>query len=78
MNEYIANSLKATTRSKRGQGNNTVNLAPFTHEEEDTRMVLHAAEAVQEGHRKIVLRTVDTDVLVLSDSTCREAPGATS
>jgi len=27
-------------------------------------MILHAADAVQEGHRKIVLRTVDTDVLV--------------
>ena len=34
--------------------------------EEDTRMILHAADAVQEGHRKIVLRTVDTDVLVLA------------
>ena len=123
--EYIANSLKATTRSKRGQGarrrvqpssqiprnwqqflrseenkqelfqflaqctvslheekqvittkgkdilctharNNTANLAPCTHEEADTRMILHAADAVQEGHRKIVLRTVDTDVLVLA------------
>ena len=29
-------------------------------------MILHAADAVQEGHRKIVLRTVDTDVLVLA------------
>ena len=29
-------------------------------------MILHAADAVQEGHRKIVLRTVDTDILVLA------------
>ena len=29
-------------------------------------MILHAADAVQEGYRKIVLRTVDTDVLVLA------------
>ena len=123
--EYIANSLKATTRSKRGQGargrvqpssqiprnwqqflrseenkqelfqflaqcivslheekrvittkgkdvlcsperNNTENLAPCTYEEADTRMILHAADAVQQGYHKIVLRTVDTDVLVLA------------
>ncbi len=123
--EYIANSLKATTRSKRGQGarrrvqatnqiprnwqqflrndenkrelfqflaqgvaslqeakqfittkskdilctlahNNIANVAPRTHEEADTGIILHAADAVQEGHRKIVLRKVDTDVLVLA------------
>ena len=46
--------------------NNTTNLAPCTHEEADTRMILHPTDAVQEGYRKIVLRTVDTDVLVLA------------
>ena len=46
--------------------NNTMNLALCTHEEADTRMTLHAADAIQEGYRKIVLRTVDTDVLVLA------------
>ena len=110
MDEYIANSLKATTRRKRGQGarrrvqansqiprnwqqflrndenkrelfqfltqrvgslqeekqvittkskeilctlarNNTANVALCTHEEGDARMILHAADAVQEGHR---------------------------
>ena len=29
-------------------------------------MILHAAGAVQEGYQKIVIRTVDTDVLVLA------------
>ena len=42
------------------------NLAPYTREEADTRMILHAADAVQEGYRKIVVRTVDTNVLVLA------------
>ena len=37
-----------------------------THQEADTRMIWHAGDAVQEGYRKIVLRTVDTDVLVLA------------
>ena len=43
--------------------NNTVNLAPCT-QEADTRMILHAADAVQEGYHKIVLPTVDPNVLV--------------
>ena len=41
-------------------------LSPCTHEEADTRMFLHAADAVQQGDRKILLRTVDTDVLLLA------------
>jgi hypothetical protein len=44
----------------------TTRLSPCTHEEADTRMLLHAADAVQQGDRKILLRTVDTDVLVLA------------
>ena len=46
--------------------NNTTNLAPCTHEEADTRIILHATDAVRDGYRTIVLRTVDTDVLVLA------------
>ena len=41
-------------------------LAPCNHEEADTRMLLHAADAVQCGFTKILLRTVDTDVLILA------------
>ena len=44
----------------------TASLSPCTHEEADTRMFLHAADAVQQGDRKILLRTVDTDVLLLA------------
>ena len=123
--EYVENSLKATTRSDRGTGvrrrvaanyqlprnwkdflrvdenkrelfkflaeciaslevekqvistygkqvlstlprDDTSSLAPCTHEEADTRMLLHVQDAVQQGHKKILLRTVDTDVLVLT------------
>ncbi|KAL9954824.1 hypothetical protein ACROYT_G042404 [Oculina patagonica] len=123
--EYVANSLKATTRSGRGTGvrrrvsaNNQLprkwneflrvdenkvelfkflseciaslqvekevistygkqilstlprtdnsSLAPCTQEEADTRMLLHVQDAVNQGHKKILLRTVDTDVLVLT------------
>ena len=41
-------------------------IEPCNHEEADTRMLLHGAHAARHGHRKVVLRTVDTDVLVLA------------
>lgn len=43
-------------------------MAPSTHEEADTRIFLHAADAVQCGFSRIIVRTVDTDVLVLAVS----------
>lgn len=45
---------------------NTANLSPCSHEEADTRMILHANNAIKQGHNKILLRTVDTDVVVLA------------
>lgn len=39
-----------------------------SHEEADTRLVLHAYHASQSGYRKILIRTVDTDVVVLAVS----------
>ena len=41
-------------------------LAPCRKEEADTRMFLHAADAVWSGFVRIVVRSVDTDVLVLA------------
>ena len=41
------------------------NLSPCLHEEADTRLFLHAADAVKKGHRKLCVHTVDTDVLVI-------------
>ena len=41
-------------------------LAPCSHEEADTRMLLRVADAVQKGMRKVAIRTVDTDVVVLA------------
>ena len=41
-------------------------LSPCYHEEADTRMMLHLRHAAEEGHTKAYLRTVDTDVVVLS------------
>ena len=44
----------------------TSHLAPSNHEEADTRMILHLADAINKGFNKILLRTVGTDVVVLS------------
>ena len=43
-------------------------LAPFNHEEADTRMLLHASHAAQHGHHAVLIQTVDTDVVVLAVS----------
>lgn len=45
---------------------NIARLAPCLKEEADTRLLLHAADAVQKGCTKITTRTVDTDVVVLA------------
>ena len=41
-------------------------LAPCTHEEADTRILLHLEDAVRHGNTKVSIRTVDTDVVVLA------------
>ena len=41
-------------------------LAPCTHKEADTHILLHLEDAVQQGHNKMSIRTVDTDVVVLA------------
>ena len=41
-------------------------LAPCNHEEADTRIFLHLENAITCGHTKVLVRTVDTDVVVLA------------
>ena len=43
-------------------------LAPCNHEEADTRMFVHAADAVNQGCQKIMIRTVDRDVVTITVS----------
>ena len=45
-------------------------LAPCDHEEADTRIFLHMADCVQHGHSRFMIRTVDTDVVVLAVAVC--------
>jgi hypothetical protein len=39
-------------------------ISPCDHEEADTRVILHAAQAYHHNHQTIMIRTVDTDVVV--------------
>ena len=50
----------------------TVSLAPCTHEEADSRMLLHASHATRHGHHSILIRTVGTDVVVLTVSMAQD------
>ena len=52
--------------SHRNQSRDVSGLAPCTHEEEDTRILLHMDDAVKQGYNKVSIRTVDTDVVVLA------------
>ena len=49
-------------------------LAPCSHEEADSRMLLHVAHAAQYGHNRILIRTVDTDVVVLAVMVAQTLP----
>ena len=44
-------------------------LVPCSHEEADTCLFLHVADAVKNGYRKLLVRTVDTEVVVVAIAT---------
>lgn len=53
---------------------NTARLAPCDHEEADTRMLLHVQDCAHDGHTAVLIRTVDTDVVVLAIATVSKMP----
>ena len=44
-------------------------MVPCSHEEADIRLFMHVADAVKKGYRKLLVRTVDTDVVVVAIAT---------
>ena len=50
-------------------------IAPCSHEEADSRMMLHVAHAVQQGHHQILVCSVDTNVVVLAVMVSATLPG---
>ncbi len=41
-------------------------LSPYNHEEVDTRLFLNAKHCSQDGNSKVLIKTVDTDVVIIS------------
>ena len=60
--DFLTNWLEAICQDDR----DTSRLFPCSHEEADTRMLLHTADAVSQGFTKLSIRTVDTVVVVLA------------
>ena len=44
-------------------------LVPCSHEEADIRLFLHVADAVNKGYMKLLVRTIDTDIVVVAIAT---------
>ena len=44
-------------------------LVPCSQEEADTRLFMHVADAVKKGYRKLLVRTVNTDIVVVAIAT---------
>ena len=68
---YSTHGSSVLTSSNRSEMSN---LAPCTHEEADTRLMIHALDASLRGHRRIKIRTNDTDVIVLALSVVSTLP----
>jgi hypothetical protein len=60
----ISTLLDSVIISRNGQ--NTDGLQPCSHEEADTRMLIHVKDAMNCGFKSVMIRTVDTDVIVLA------------
>jgi len=43
-------------------------ISPCNNEETDIRVFLHVNDMSLQGHKKIIIRTVDTDVLIIAIS----------
>ena len=53
-----------------------VQFEPRSHEEADTRLVFHLLDAAHASHEKIMIRTCDTDVVVIILSKLASIPMA--
>ena len=47
-------------------------MAPCSHKEADSRILLHVSDTVNQGHKQIMIHTSDTDILVLAVSSVNE------
>ena len=70
---YIAARINCDSKELEGflawDDNKTELFSFLSHEEADTRLFLHMADAVKKGYRTLLVRTVDTDVVVVAIAT---------
>ena len=50
----------------------TDTFSPCTQEEADTQLMLHACDAAKHGYDKIMIQTVDMDVMVITTAMFHE------
>ena len=60
---YVTDREQVLSNPRREEG---ATLDPCQQDEADTRMLLHVAHAAGEGHSKVLIRTVDTDVVMIA------------
>ena len=74
--EFLATHIEMTEAANRivaTKGENVVSniainmegLSPCTHEEADTRLFIHAKDAASEGCKNVIIKSTDTDVVVI-------------
>ena len=68
---YATHGVTVMTSSDRTEMNS---LSPCSLEEADTRLMVHARDASLKGHRRVKIRTNDTDVVVLAISVANTLP----
>ena len=68
---YSTHGSSVLTSSNRPE---TSNLASCTHKEADTHLMIRALDASLRGHRRIKIRTNNTDVIVLTLSVVSTLP----
>ena len=66
-NTIIVSTLREAVLSNRNFLNRS-NMEPCNHEESDTRIMVHIKDMVDAGHTNILLKSVDSDVVVLAIS----------
>ena len=67
-NREIYTSVEKNVLHSGSNRNDLPIVEPCTHEETDTRMMLHVKDAAVCGHQRVIIRTIDTDIVTLAIS----------
>ena len=65
-NKEIYTTIEENVLHSGSRRDDLSSLEPCSHEEADTRIMLHVQDAAVCGHQRIMIRTIDTDVVALA------------